>query len=246
MRTVGPDSIKRLLAALSVAVLAAACSSDMQTVPNTTDELLAIDPAETPIVSTQSAEIADLPEPTIQATVELTPVPARDQEIPVEESPEPAAPAEIGVFAEMRDNLATGVAAPDFDARALGDWTFNLSAQRGSFVLVVPTAIGCGDCVFTMSQLAAAYPDYREKNLKLILLNLYPEDLPDSWESYAEAFPELGAIWGVVSSLGFVVDYDILSLGTILLVDPEGKLVFRSNFPLIEQELRQLFELATS
>lgn len=181
-----------------------------------------------------------------------TPVPVAPQPVPdfvgqeVEEPADPAVLAEIGVFAEMRDNLASGDLAPDFEVRAIGNWTFSLSAQRGSYVLVVPTAIGCGECVFTMNQLAAAYPDYRDKNLQLVLINMYPEDEPKSWDAYVEAYPDLGAVWGVVSSVNFVVDYDIRSLGTILLVDPEGKLVFRSDFPLIEEELRQLFDLATS
>ncbi|MFQ5924211.1 MAG: peroxiredoxin family protein [Anaerolineales bacterium] len=241
----------RSAALVAVALLAVGCSSRPQSTPQSVEELVEADSdaaqeaaaardlaTETGLLSPTSPPLEPTPEPTV--------VPAQPSEIPAAQTPEAAGPAEIGVFAEMRDNLASGELAPDFEIRALGHSTFRLSAQRGVYVLVVPTAIGCGECVFTMNQLAAAYPDYRDDNLKLVLINLYPEDVPESWNSYVAAYPDLDAIWGVVSSIDFVIDYDIRSLGTILLVDPEGRVVFRSDYPLIEDELRQLLGLATS
>ena len=252
VRRMGANTLRRLPAPLAVALLAAACSSRLQSIPESIDEPVEAGSAKAAdgvVAQDLATETSPPPEPTsspVEVPIEPTLVPTQEQEFSADQAPEPAVLAELGVFAEMRDNLASGEPAPDFDARAMGNSVFSLAAQRGSYVLVVPTAIGCGDCVFTMNQLAAAYPDFRDTNLKLVLLNMYPEDVPESWEGYAEAFPELGAIWGVVSSVDFVVDYDIRSLGTILLVDPEGKLVFRSDRPLIEDELRQLFGLATS
>jgi hypothetical protein len=248
----GTITLKRLPTLLAVALLAAACSSRLQSIPESIDEPVeaesgsAAEAAPAQDLATETSPPPDPTTPPVEVFIEPTLAPIPEQEITAEEEPGIAVPAEIGIFAEMRDNLAGGEQAPDFEIRALGNSTFSLSAQRGAYVLVVPTAIGCGECVFTMNQLAAAYPDYRDSNLKLVLINMYPDDVPESWEGYAEAFPELGAIWGVVSSVDFVVDYEIRSLGTILLVDPEGKLVFRSDRPLIEDELRQLFELATS
>ena len=248
----GTITLKRLPTLLVVALLAAACSSRLQSIPESIDEPVEAESgsaAEAAPAQDLATETSPPPEPTsapIEVSIEPTLVPAQEQVISADQATEPAAPAAIGIFAEMRDNLASGEQAPDFEIRALGNSTFSLSAQRGAYVLVVPTAIGCGECVFTMNQLAAAYPDYRDSNLKLVLINMYPDDVPESWDAYVEAYPELGAIWGVVSSVDFVVDYDIRSLGTILLVDPEGKLVFRSDRPLIEDELHQLFGLATS
>ena len=251
-------SIRPILSALVLVLVATACSSrflpvgdvpepaaQLRAQPEVEGQALEVSPAESGFSGSPSSTPDEI-------VLSPTPVPVAPQPVPdfvgqeVEEPADPAVLAEIGVFAEMRDNLASGDLAPDFEVRAIGNWTFSLSAQRGSYVLVVPTAIGCGECVFTMNQLAAAYPDYRDKNLQLVLINMYPEDEPKSWDAYVEAYPDLGAVWGVVSSVNFVVDYDIRSLGTILLVDPEGKLVFRSDFPLIEEELRQLFDLATS
>lgn len=239
-------------------LLATACGSRFQPVGGTADPTVQVDAQ--PERDYQASEVSRAENDTAgsptsipdEVVLSATPVPTATQPVPdfvgeeLDGPADPAILAEIGVFAEMRDNRARGDLAPDFDVRAIGNSTFSLSAQRGSYVLVVPTAIGCGECVFTMNQLAAAYPDYRDKDLKLVLINMYPEDVPESWNAYVEAYPDLGAIWGVVSSVNFVVDYDIRSLGTILLVDPAGKLVFRSNFPLIEDDLRQLFELATS
>ena len=151
--------------------------------------------------------------------------------------------ADLGPLAALEDNLATGQPAPDLDIYALGDWTFNLSAQRGNYVLLYPTIVGCGDCVFTLAQLAAAYPEAGAENLKVVIIDLFPEDIPEIWLEFVDLYPDLGFIWGVVTSTDFVIDYEIRSLGTILVVDPEGRLVFRRNYPLAEDEFRQLFDL---
>lgn len=247
--------MKLILSASVLVFLATACGSRLQPIGDPGVRVEAQPEVEDQASEVSPAESGFFGRPTLtpdEIVLRPTPVPNATQPVPgfifdEPEKPEDSAVlAEIGVFAEMRDNLANGDLAPDFEVRAIGNSTFSLSSQLGSYVLVVPTAIGCGECVFTMNQLAAAYPDYRDKNLQLVLINMYPEDVPESWDAYVAAYPDLGAVWGVVSSVNFVMDYDIRSLGTILLVDPEGKLVFRSNFPLIEEELRQLLDLATS
>lgn len=209
------------------------------------------DPGETASISENQTLSSPTPLPDL-ADLNPTPVDLPTLPPPVVASDEPAPTAEgalvadVGVFATMPENVATGQSAPDFSARALGQRTFELSAARGSYVLIYPTVIGCGDCVFTMSQLAAAYPDHAGANLEVVLLNLYPEDVPESWSGFVELYPELGAVWAVVDSIDFVVDYEVRSLGTMLLVDPEGRLVYRRNFPLVEDEFRELFALVSS
>ena len=151
--------------------------------------------------------------------------------------------ANLGPLAALEDNLATGLPAPDLDIRALGNWTFNLSEQRGSYVLLYPTVVGCGDCVFTLAQLAAAYSEVGAEDLTVVIIDIFAGDIPEIWLEFVDQYSDMEFIWGVVNSTDFVIDYEIRSLGTILVVDPEGRLVYRRNYPLAEDEFRQLFDL---
>lgn len=149
----------------------------------------------------------------------------------------------IGAFASLSDNTATGVLAADFSANMLGEWTFTLAAQRGSFVLIYPTVIGCADCVFTMDQIAQAYPEFQDSDILVVMLNLYPDDVAERWQSFIDLYPGLDFQWGVVDSLEFVINYDLYSLGTVLLINPDGNLVFQNKYPLTADQFRQLFTL---
>jgi hypothetical protein len=169
-------------------------------------------------------------------TLELNPITAS--------SPEPT-PALVADFTALPGNLAAGEPALDFTARVLGSGTFRLSELRGSFVLLIPTVVGCGDCILTLQEIAKVYPDYRGRGLKVLMLNLYPDDVPESWQEYVGLVGEPEFLWGVVDSIDFVIQYNITNPGTLLLVDREGKLVFRSASPILADDFRKLFELAT-
>ncbi len=247
--------MKPILSASVLVFLATACGSRFQPITDSAVQVEA--PAEgedqaTEVFQTErvSASVpTSIPDETILSPTPV-PIPTLPDPVVVYDEPEapedPVVTADIGVFATMPDNIATGQAAPDFDVRALENRVFTLSASRGSYVLIFPTVIGCGDCVFTMGQLAAAYSDYQDANLKLVLLNIYPEDVPETWGEYVDLYPELNGIWAVINGIDFVVDYEVRSLGTILLIDPDGRLVYRRNYPLGEEEFRQLFSLITS
>ena len=246
--------MKPILSASVLVFLATACGSRFQPIADSAVQVEAQVEGEDPAAEVSQTERVSASVPTTipdETLLNPTPIPIPTLPAPVVVYDEPEVPedpvvtADIGVFATMPDNIATGQVAPDFNVRALGDRTFTLAASRGSYVLVFPTVIGCGDCVVTMGQLAAAYSDFRGANLKLVLLNIYPEDVPETWGEYIDLYPDLDAIWGVIDGIDFVVDYEIRSLGTILLIDPDGRLVYRRNYPLGEEEFRQLFSLLT-
>lgn len=147
-------------------------------------------------------------------------------------------------YAAIAGNVATGQPASDFSARLLGGATFALSERRGSVVVVVPTVVGCGDCIATMKALAQAYPDYRGRGIQVLFLNLYPDDNAEAWRDYVDLIGEPEFLWGVVNSVDFVVQYQIDTAGTILLVDRNGNLVFRNPNPISADDFRRLFALA--
>lgn len=149
----------------------------------------------------------------------------------------------ITSFAEMPGNLATGQPAPDFSARLLGGGRFDLSKERGKYWLILPTAIGCGECLYSLNLLRQAQPE-SPASLNILVLDIYQPDLPEYWQSYADAINQPNYRWAVLDTPTFMEDYDIYRLGTFLVIDPDGKLVFHSDSPLPPEHIAHLFKLA--
>jgi peroxiredoxin len=152
----------------------------------------------------------------------------------------------VAALADLPGNIATGNLAPDFDALTLEGESFNLAAERGSTLLIVPTAMGCAECVANLRGIAETYPDFRGRGLNVLVLDLVSDDDPEIWRRFADYIGEPEITWSVATSPQFAIDYDINTLGTVLLVDPEGYIVFRSEYPLSSDGFRQLLDLATS
>ncbi|HRN51853.1 MAG TPA: hypothetical protein PLC52_11045 [Anaerolineales bacterium] len=79
----------------------------------------------------------------------------------------------------------------------------------------------------------------------MLILNLWVDDEVDNWQYFANLVDQSNFLWGVVTSEGFAFDYNIVGLGTILLIDPAKQIVFRSAEPLSAQQLEALFALTT-
>lgn len=162
--------------------------------------------------------------------------------MPPTRSPAPTL-SSLGSFEGVLDNNSGGGLAPEFTARTMADSTVSLTSLRGRYVLLVPTVVGCGDCVFTMTELAQAYPPPDDTPLDIVILNLFPKDVPESWQGFAETYPEMDVIWAVVNNDRFPIDYDLKTLGTTFVINPEGYIVYRRDHPLWADEFTRLFEV---
>ncbi|MBW8012182.1 MAG: hypothetical protein FVQ83_13255 [Chloroflexi bacterium] len=149
----------------------------------------------------------------------------------------------VNSMAEFPGNLANGEAAPDFRAKLLGGGDFSLSDPRSNYLLVFPTVSGCGDCIFGLRQIEFGLEPFPDLDLQILVLSIYAGDNIYVWEYFQELIPHPNIQWGVVESASFVVDYEILTLGPILLIDPQGNLVFRSEYPLAAYQFEKMFEL---
>ena len=123
--------------------------------------------------------------------------------------------------------------------------TFHLSDRRGHYLLLLPTTPGCGPCMANLAILEDVYPDYRGQGVAVIFLDIYPQEQPGFWETISREFSDSGYTWAAVGSENFVLEYDIKTLGTIILVNPQGNVVFRSNEVIRPETYRHLLELAT-
>ncbi len=223
--------MKRLLF-LILALLVSACGSASESGAATEEPLSTI------VLPNQieTERITPTPLPTAQATLAITTFETTESNGFDLEA--------ITSFALVPGNRAAGEPAPDFTARLLGGGTFTLSKELGTYWLILPTALGCGECAYSLYLLGNAQPE-NPASLNILVLDIYQPDLPEYWQSYAEAINKPNYRWAVVDTPTFMEDYDIYGLGTFLVVDPEGKLVFQTDSPPPLELLRHLFTLAS-
>lgn len=160
-------------------------------------------------------------------------------------SQKPPTPFVVASFADFPGNLADGEMAKNFTAKLLEGEQFSLSEHRGNYILVFPTVVGCGDCIFGINQIKVANEAFQESGLTVLIMNLYIDDDPELWRYFADTIDQKNILWGVVTSASFAVDYNILGLGTIFLIDPANQIVFRSENPLPVWKFEELFDLTT-
>jgi hypothetical protein len=198
-------------------------------VPSATANIPRIDPPVTPLLPAATLPPTAIPSPT-----------------PVSPTPEPTITPQPMGFAAIPGNVADGEAAVDFNIHTLSGETIALSDLNSGYVLLLPTIPGCGECLMILNMVDLVYPDYRGQGVQVILLDLYSENDPGYWEFLANLFHEPEFIWGVVGSANFVVEYEITTLGTIILIDPNGNVVYRSEKLIPTDTFRQLFETTVS
>lgn len=97
--------------------------------------------------------------------------------------------------------------------------------------------------MFGLSQIDWALIPYPDIDLQVLVLSIYSADDPAIWEYYKGFVTSPNFQWGVVASESFVVDYEVLTLGPVILVDPDGNIVFRIDHPMPAWQFEKLFEL---
>ncbi len=99
--------------------------------------------------------------------------------------------------------------------------------------------------MYSLSMLSQAQPQ-DSSSLNVLVLNIYQPDLPEYWQSYAEAINQPGYLWAVLDTPTFMEDYDIYGLGAFLVIDPDGRLVFQTDSPPPPELVRHLYALASN
>jgi hypothetical protein len=76
------------------------------------------------------------------------------------------------------------------------------------------------------------------------VLDIYQPDSPDYWQAYADYFGNPPFVWGVLDTANFMQDYAVVGLGSVLVIDPAGRLVYRASTSPRSEYLAHLFVLA--
>jgi len=226
--------MQRWLAMLFIGVaLIVACNSTTNPTSLPISDLPTVAPTKTPLSA------STLLQPTLDPT--KTPI------APNFGPPDTPTPFVVASMADFPGNLAQGELAPDFSARLIDGSLFTFSEYGERYLLLFPTVVGCGECIFGINSMSLALEPFLElspgESFQILVMDLYPGGDPLAWEYFAETYPHPNIIWGVVASDLFAVDYEILTLGSIFLINPQGIIIFRSEYSLAPYQFEKLFAL---
>ena len=135
----------------------------------------------------------------------------------------------------------SGPPAPDFTVPTLDGGTFTLSEQRGKPVILFAMAYWCGTCVPEARALAQLHREYGDR-LVIVALDVDPSSTPDLLRRFRQFAGNPDYVWafdrrGEVTQL-----FRIRSLDTTIVVDGEGRIVYRDEYPTPYERLKAVVE----
>ncbi len=123
-----------------------------------------------------------------------------------------------------------GELAPDFTVPTLEGGTFNLTAQRGRPSIIFIMAYWCGTCIPEARALAQIHDEYGDA-VSIIALDVDPSSSVEALEQFKAAVGDPDYVWGFDVGQEVVRNYEVPSLDTTLILDPEGYVVYRDAYP---------------
>lgn len=138
-----------------------------------------------------------------------------------------------------------GQVAPDFSVPTLDGAKFELSEQRGKPTFVLFTAYWCSDCIPKAHELGQLYQEYKEQ-VNIIALDIDPTSTPELLGEFKQAAGNGAFVWAFDSGSKVATTYQVTSTGTTIIIDSEGRIVYRGGFPTsyaaLKGELEKLIQ----
>ena len=134
-----------------------------------------------------------------------------------------------------------GPPAPDFSVPTLDGGTFTLSAQRGKPVIIFAMAYWCGTCVPEARALARLHQEYGDR-LVILALDVDPSSTPDRLTQFRAYAGNPTYVWGFDKQGQVTQAYRIRSLDTTIMVDAQGRIVYRDEYPTPYDTLKKAIE----
>ncbi|MEY5040530.1 MAG: hypothetical protein RLZZ414_51 [Bacteroidota bacterium] len=128
-------------------------------------------------------------------------------------------------------NMSVGGEIPGFSLPNPTGEMVNLNAYKGKYVLIDIWATWCKPCKVEMPYLAKAKEQFKDKNFEVISICVDREQMKAAW---LQTIKDLKTEWVHLFDLngeGIVDLYDVHMFPTLILIDPEGKIVESSSSP---------------
>lgn len=135
---------------------------------------------------------------------------------------------------------SVGGLAPDFRVRTTswsGGEEFVLSQQRGKPVVLYAVASWCFTCIPEAQALGKIYREVGDK-VTILIISVDPNDSEDSLLKFKEISKGGDHLWALDKDGEFVRAFDVRTLDTTVIIDPEGRQVYRDGVPTSEGKLR--------
>lgn len=136
------------------------------------------------------------------------------------------------VWQNSRTNVGArvGQVAPDFRVPTLDRKTFTLSEQRGKPTIVFFTAYWCSDCFPKAQKLGQLYQEYKGR-VNIIALDIDPTSTLELLDRFKQAAGNGAFVWAFDSDSKVATAYRVTSTGTTIIIDSEGQIMYRGQFP---------------
>ena len=136
-------------------------------------------------------------------------------------------------------NIGTqiGDLAPDFMVPTLEGGTFVLSDQRGRPSIIFIMAYWCGTCIPEARALAQIHEEYGEA-VSILALDVDPSSSTDALTQFKANSGNADYVWAFDVGQEVVRNYEIPSLDTTIILDPEGYVVYRDAYPTAYRTLK--------
>jgi len=138
-----------------------------------------------------------------------------------------------------------GQVASDFTVPTLDGAKFTLSEQHGKPTIVYFTAYWCSSCIPKAQELGQLYQEYNGR-VNIIALDIDPTSTPELLDRFKQAAGNGAFVWAFDSDSKVATAYRVTSTGTTIIIDNEGRIVYRGGFPTsydaLKGELEKLIQ----
>ncbi|MFD3004023.1 redoxin domain-containing protein [Pontibacter toksunensis] len=133
--------------------------------------------------------------------------------------------------AQFEASVSAGKPAPGFTIQDMKGNAVSLSDFRGQYVLLDFWGSWCGPCIKLIPETKAAYEKYKDKKVQFMGI-AYDEEkdrakLSGLIEKHGMAWPQIFQDMSDESKKGVVRSYLVTSFPSVILINPEGSIVYR-------------------
>ncbi|MEW5936832.1 MAG: TlpA disulfide reductase family protein [Candidatus Thermoplasmatota archaeon] len=132
-------------------------------------------------------------------------------------------PAHHGFVPEEERDLAADFTLVDTEGSR-----FTLSDHRGSVVLLDFMATWCGPCGGQIDEIVSIYPSYASRGVQFLSIDVDAGEGVEQLRAYGASH---GAHWRFAldtAGVSAMSGYDVVSIPTIVIIDQEGAIAYRS------------------
>jgi peroxiredoxin len=133
--------------------------------------------------------------------------------------------------------------APDFTLTTLDGAPFHLASQRGHVVVLYFVATICAGCEPGSADLAGALQSPKLAGVEALGIDVSTSDRPADLLAFIRSAGIAASApirWGIDTTGAIATAYHVQALETTVIIDPQGRIAYRSNTSLPPDQLAQI------